>query len=72
MIDIGRSTTAGSVAYYSNQVAPDPTTIFGNQDNYSPPPYPGQSAGFCSQCSAPRQDFTSRFCSSCGHAFNKY
>ncbi|CAF1373109.1 unnamed protein product [Adineta steineri] len=72
VIDIGRSIAPGSVAYYPNQFASDQTIAFGEQSNYAPPPYPGQSAGFCSQCGAPRQALTSQFCSSCGHSFNKH
>ncbi|CAF1352565.1 unnamed protein product [Adineta steineri] len=72
VIDIGRSIAPGSVAYYPNQIAPDQSISFGGQSNYAPPPYPGQSTGFCSQCNAPRQALTSQFCSSCGHSFNKY
>ncbi|CAF1408593.1 unnamed protein product [Adineta steineri] len=72
VIDIGRSIAPGSVAYYPNQVASDQTIAFGEQSNDAPPPYPGQSARFCSQCSTPRQAPTSQFCSSCGHSFNKH
>ncbi|CAF0713693.1 unnamed protein product [Adineta steineri] len=72
VIDIGRSSAPGSVAYYPNQTASDQIIGFGGQSNYAPPPYPGQSAGFCSQCNAPQQGLTNQFCSSCGHSFNKY
>ncbi|CAF0761518.1 unnamed protein product [Adineta steineri] len=72
VIDIGRSSAPGSVAYYPNQTASDQIIGFSGQSNYAPPPYPGQSAGFCSQCNAPRQGLTNQFSSSCGHSFNKY
>ncbi len=71
MIDIGRSTTAGIGTYYSNSVAPESSAFVGQQNNYAPPPYSGQSAAFCSQCGTVRQDLSARFCSSCGHSFNK-
>jgi hypothetical protein len=58
--------------YQSNQVASESASFFGRYDNYPPPAYSGQSTGLCSQCSTPRQDFIAKFCSSCGHSFNKY
>ncbi len=72
MIDIGRSSASGSGAFYSNQGNNESTFLVGQQNNYAPPPYSSQSNGFCSKCSAPRQDLSARFCSSCGQAFNKY
>ncbi len=67
MIDIGRPSAPGSGAYYSNESA----FLVEQQNNYSPPPYSGQSTGYCSQCGAIRQDLSARFCSSCGKSFNK-
>ncbi|CAF3730892.1 unnamed protein product [Rotaria sp. Silwood1] len=72
VIDIGRSAAPGSVLYQSNQVAPEPTSIYGRQDYYAPPPYSSTSTGFCSNCSAPKNDSSAKFCSSCGQSFNKY
>ncbi|UJR24610.1 hypothetical protein I4U23_005985 [Adineta vaga] len=72
VIDIGHSIAPTSVSYHSNQVAPDPTIVFGGQSNYAPPPYSGQPASYCPQCNVLRNDLTSRFCSSCGYSFNKY
>ncbi|CAF0864973.1 unnamed protein product [Adineta steineri] len=72
VIDIGHSIAPGSVSYHRNQIAPYQTIASGEQSNYAPPPYSGQSTGFCPQCNAPRQASTSQFCSSCGHSFNKY
>ncbi len=72
VIDIGRSIVPGNGTYYSNRVAPEPTVYLGRQDNYPPPPYSGQSTGFCPQCGTPRHDLTAGFCSSCGHSLNKY
>ncbi len=73
MIDIGRSTAPGNEEYYSNQVPNDSSSFFsGQQNNFAPPPYSGQSTSFCSKCGAARQDLSARFCSSCGQAFNKY
>ncbi len=74
MIDIGRIhvVESGNTVYYSNQVASEPTVFFGQQDNYAPPPYPGQSTGFCSQCGVARQGLTAKFCSSCGQLYSKY
>jgi hypothetical protein len=74
VIDIGRTGVVGngSAVYCSNQVASEPTVFFGQQDNYAPPPYPGLSTGFCSQCGVARQGLTAKFCSSCGQLFNKY
>ncbi|CAF2750373.1 unnamed protein product [Rotaria sp. Silwood2] len=71
VIDIGRSTTPGSVIYYSNPNAPDPTSVIERHNSAAPPPYSDQSAAeLCSQCGASRQDLTGKFCSSCGQAFN--
>ncbi len=67
MIDIGHSTAPVNVAYYSNEVLPESTLSF-----EQPPPYFGQSAGFCSKCGTSRQNFTTESCSSCGQSFNKY
>ncbi len=72
MIDIGRSTATGNQTYYPNQGTNESISFFGQQVDYAPPSYPGQSTGFCPQCGTPRQDLTAKFCSSCGHAFNKY
>lgn len=58
--------------HYPNQIANESVQTFSRPDNYAPPPYAGQSTGFCSQCGASRHDFTARFCSSCGQLFNKY
>lgn len=72
MIDIGRYN--GSTVYYSNQVASEPTALFGRQANlYDPPPYFSQSAPrFCSHCGAVRQDLTNKLCLSCGQTFDNY
>ncbi|CAF0953832.1 unnamed protein product [Adineta steineri] len=71
VIDIGRSTTPGSVVYYSNQAAPDLTSVTGRHNNTLPPPYSDQLAiEICSHCGASRQDLTGKFCSSCGYPFN--
>jgi hypothetical protein len=74
VIDIGHSVPPGNEnrIHYSNRVAPEPTVFFGEKDNSLSPPYSGQSARFCSQCAAPRQDLTAKYCSSCGQSFNKY
>ncbi len=62
MIDIGRSSTRESRAYYSNQVVNESTLLLGRDDNYAPPPYSGPSTEFCSQCGVRRQDSTAKFC----------
>ncbi|CAF3730881.1 unnamed protein product [Rotaria sp. Silwood1] len=71
-IDIGSSVPQESVnrVHYSNKVAPQSTSYFGRQDNFAPPPYSIQMAGFCSRCGVARQDLTAKYCSSCGHSFN--
>jgi hypothetical protein len=71
LIDIGRSTAPVNVTYHSNEVVPESTLSFGQKDTYAPPPYFGQSAGFCSKCGTLRQNFTTEFCSSCGQSCNK-
>jgi len=68
VIDIGHSSGSASGVYYPNQS----TFPVGNQNVYAPPSYSSSSTGFCSQCRAPRQDLTAKFCSSCGQSFNKY
>jgi hypothetical protein len=72
VIDIGRSVGPGTGVYYSNQVAPEPTSFHKGQDNCSPPPYSDQFTGLCSQCGVARQDLTAKYCSSCGQLFNQY
>jgi len=73
VIDIGRGTVPGNGTYYSNQVANESVSLFGGQGSYvPPPPYSGQSSGFCSHCGAPRHDLTAKFCQACGQSFNKY
>ncbi len=72
MIDIGRSTVSGNEIYYRNQDTNESRVFFGQQDQFAPPPYSGQTAVFCSQCGVTRHDLTAKFCSSCGQAFNKY
>ncbi|CAF0990886.1 unnamed protein product [Adineta steineri] len=48
-------------------------SLFQHQDDTSsPPPYSAQIPRFCSQCNAPRPDLTTKFCSFCGHSFDKY
>ncbi|CAF2871636.1 unnamed protein product [Rotaria sp. Silwood2] len=71
VIDIGRSSNGRNLLYQSNQVAPDPTYFYEQQDNYAPPPYYSQLAAFCAHCNSPRQDLSAKFCSSCGHEFHK-
>jgi hypothetical protein len=72
MIDIGRSDVPGSGVSYSNQGGPAPPLIFEHQDNFAPPPYSSQPTGFCSQCRAPLQDLTAKFCPTCGYPVNQY
>ncbi len=72
VIDIGRSTVPGNDIYYTNQGANESRVFFGQQDNFAPPPYSGQSTGFCPHCGVSRHDLTAKFCSSCGQSFNKY
>jgi len=72
VIDIGHSSPSGSGAFYSNQGNTESTFLVGQQNNYAPPPYSSSSTGFCSQCGASRPDLSAKFCSSCGHSFNKY
>jgi hypothetical protein len=72
VIDIGHGTVPGHRTYYSNQVANESILFFEEQDNIAHPPYSSQSAGFCSQCDAPRHDLIAKFCSSCRQSFNKY
>ncbi|CAF4312969.1 unnamed protein product, partial [Adineta steineri] len=42
------------------------------QDNYAPPAYSIPVSTVCSQCNALRQDLSAKFCSTCGHSFNRY
>ncbi len=70
-IVIDRSDAPGSGAHYSNQAAPESTLLSERQNNSMPPPYSGPYDRFCSQCGATRQDLSVKFCSSCGHSFNK-
>jgi hypothetical protein len=52
VIDIGHSVSPENEnrINYSNKVAPEPTVFFEKENNSPPPPYPGQSARFCSSC----------------------
>ncbi|CAF0747310.1 unnamed protein product [Adineta steineri] len=71
-IDIVRDDDADenrSVVDPSNQVISQPATPYTEQINNAPPPY---STGSCSYCGTARQDITAKFCSSCGHAHDKY
>ncbi|CAF1592641.1 unnamed protein product [Rotaria sp. Silwood1] len=74
IIEIGHPMAPGSgnVPYQFNQMVPESTSYFPQQNNMPfPPPYYDQSAaGFCSHCGVPRQNITAKFCSSCGQLFN--
>jgi hypothetical protein len=72
VIDIGRPDIPENGTHSSNQVVSVSAILSEQQGESAPPPYPGQPAGFCSQCGAPRQDITAKFCSSCSHSLNKY
>ncbi|CAF1240337.1 unnamed protein product [Rotaria sordida] len=74
VIEIGNPAVPGSgyATYQFNQVAPQSTSIFSEQNNMPPPYYHQSVAGFCSHCGIPRPNITAKFCSSCGHSFNVY
>ncbi|CAF0986630.1 unnamed protein product [Adineta steineri] len=74
IVDIGRSLPAETVnqIHYSSKVAPAPMSVSGQQDNYAPPAYSLPVSTVCSQCSALRQDLSAKFCSTCGHSFDRY
>ncbi|CAF0729645.1 unnamed protein product [Adineta steineri] len=58
-----------SVMDPSNQIISQPETPYTEQNNNAPPPYSTES---CSHCGTARQDVTAKYCSSCGHAHDKY
>ncbi len=74
MIDIGRSVSSGNGnrVHYSSKDVPEPTPLYGEQDNSPPPSYSDKFAEFCSRCNVLPQDFTTEFCLSCGQSFSKY
>ncbi|CAF0824708.1 unnamed protein product [Adineta steineri] len=72
VIDIGRIMVTKGEMHDSNQVTSVPISLSQHQDNSMPPPYSAQIPRFCSQCNAPRQNLTTKFCSLCGHSLDKY
>lgn len=73
MIDIGGSAAQSNIRgpHYSNVIAPVTVSSYERRDNYAPPPYETVTSAFCFQCGAARADLTAKFCSSCGHSFQK-
>ncbi|CAF4196180.1 unnamed protein product, partial [Adineta steineri] len=57
---------------YSLEDIPISESLFQQHDDRSPPPYSDQFSRFCSQCNVTRSDLTIKFCSLCGHSFDKY
>ncbi|CAF1202165.1 unnamed protein product [Adineta steineri] len=57
---------------YSHEDIPISESLFQQHDDSSPPPYSDQLSRFCSQCNVTRSDLTIKFCSLCGHSFDKY
>lgn len=72
IIDIGRPMVQGNGVYFTQQGVNNVGMFSGVSDPSAPPPYSNQLGEVCVQCGVPRVDLRAKFCSSCGHSFEKH